>query len=298
MPCAAPRTAPCGCSDPHCGVEDRSAGSGRPRGSWGRRPLATRRSARNSAREQSGPRPRRPAGRTRNQVRDMAHLGPPDFQAGYYGPVMGTDQGPAPDLPVRRPSQPARGSGLPAPGSGLPTRGSGPPAPGSGLPTRGSGPPAPGSGLPARGSGLPTRTTRFRPPGRHRSPHQLSVPSDAPALILAVPGPATDTGIDVAAGHHRRGQPLLPGSHGARRVPGGRGGKSQLGAGRLPQGGRPASGRGGAAAHLPATRDRRGDRRGDRGRGGAGAVHRGSRRPSDPGRRLARPARRGRPGPR
>jgi hypothetical protein len=26
------------------------------------------------------------------------------------------------------------------------------------------------------------------------------VPSDAPALILAVPGPATDHGIDVAAG--------------------------------------------------------------------------------------------------
>jgi len=116
----------------------------------------------------------------------MAHLGTHDFQAGYYGPVMGTDQGPAPDLPVRRPSLPTRSSGLPAQGSGLPTRS--------------SGLPAQGSGLPARGSALPTRTTRFRPPGRHRSPHQLSVPSDAPALILAVPGPATDAGIDVAAG--------------------------------------------------------------------------------------------------
>src|ERR1700722_9642641 len=180
---------------------------------------------------------------------DVAHLGTPDFQAGYYGPVMGTDQGPPPALPARRPGLPTRGSGLPlpgsglpkrgseppaegsglptrgsgappAPGSGLPTRGSGPP-PGSGLPTRGSGPPAPGSGLPTRGSGapvpgsglptrgsrppapgsaLPTRTARFRRPGRHRSPHQLSVPSDAPALILAVPGPATDNGIDIAAG--------------------------------------------------------------------------------------------------
>src|SRR3984957_17130144 len=139
---------------------------------------------------------------------DVAHLGTHDFQAGYYGPVMGTDQGPPPDLPARRPGLPARGSGLPlagrglprrgseppAEGSGLPKRGSGaPPAPGSGLPTRGSGPP-PGSGLPTRGSGppapgsaLPTRTARFRRPGRHRSPHQLSVPSDAPALILAVP---------------------------------------------------------------------------------------------------------------
>jgi len=44
------------------------------------------------------------------------------------------------------------------------------------------------------------RTTRTRPPGRHRSPHQLSVPSDAPALVLAVPGPATPDSIDVAAG--------------------------------------------------------------------------------------------------
>ena len=56
-----------------------------------------------------------------------------------------------------------------------------------------------GSGLPAQGSALPTRTTRFRRPGRHRSPHQLSVPSDAPALILAVPGAVTDAAIDTAA---------------------------------------------------------------------------------------------------
>ncbi len=95
---------------------------------------------------------------------------------------------------------PVRGSGTPANGSGLPVRGSDTPAGGSGLPVRGQGTPAGGAGLPARGSGLPTRTTRFRPPGRHRSPHQLSVPSDAPALILAVPGPATDAGIDIAAG--------------------------------------------------------------------------------------------------
>ncbi|HXZ64581.1 MAG TPA: hypothetical protein VEH05_07595, partial [Streptosporangiaceae bacterium] len=37
---------------------------------------------------------------------------------------------------------------------------------------------------------LPRRTTRTRPPGRHRSPHRLSVASDAPALVLVVPGSA------------------------------------------------------------------------------------------------------------
>jgi hypothetical protein len=50
--------------------------------------------------------------------------------------------------------------------------------------------------LPQRGGqpdgfeALPRRTTRTRPSGRHRSPHRLSVASDAPALILAVPGSA------------------------------------------------------------------------------------------------------------
>jgi hypothetical protein len=34
------------------------------------------------------------------------------------------------------------------------------------------------------------RRTRSRPPGRHRSPHRLSVAADAPALVLAVPGSA------------------------------------------------------------------------------------------------------------
>lgn len=125
------------------------------------------------------------------------------------------------DLPTRNPGRPARDSGLPvrdpgrpAPGSelparnpglptrdpGLPTRNPGPPARDSELPSRTPGLPARDPGLPARGSGLPTRTTRFRRAGRHRSPHQLSVPSDAPALILAVPGPVTDAGIDIAAG--------------------------------------------------------------------------------------------------
>ena len=37
---------------------------------------------------------------------------------------------------------------------------------------------------------LPRRTGRSLPPGRHRSPHRLTLPPDAPALVLAVPGAA------------------------------------------------------------------------------------------------------------
>jgi hypothetical protein len=52
------------------------------------------------------------------------------------------------------------------------------------------------------GQPLPRRT-RSRPPGRHRSPHRLSVAADAPALVIAVPGSAaTDIagiGLAVAA---------------------------------------------------------------------------------------------------
>jgi hypothetical protein len=44
------------------------------------------------------------------------------------------------------------------------------------------------------------RTTRTRRPGRHRSPHQLSVPSDAPALLLAVPGRLTPASSAIVAG--------------------------------------------------------------------------------------------------
>jgi sirohydrochlorin ferrochelatase len=54
------------------------------------------------------------------------------------------------------------------------------------LPQRG------GEALPQRGGNgaLPRRIGRSRP-GRHRSPHRLSVASDAPSLILAVPGSAS-----------------------------------------------------------------------------------------------------------
>jgi len=38
---------------------------------------------------------------------------------------------------------------------------------------------------------LPRRTGRTRRPGRHRSAHRLTLPSDAPTLVLAVPGSAS-----------------------------------------------------------------------------------------------------------
>jgi len=40
------------------------------------------------------------------------------------------------------------------------------------------------------GPALPVRTSRYRRRGRHSSPHQLSLPSDSPALVIAVPGSA------------------------------------------------------------------------------------------------------------
>jgi hypothetical protein len=46
---------------------------------------------------------------------------------------------------------------------------------------------------------LPVRTTRHLRPGRHSSPHQLSLPSRAPALVLAVPGSASQESEELAA---------------------------------------------------------------------------------------------------
>ena len=48
------------------------------------------------------------------------------------------------------------------------------------------------------GAVLPVRTSRYRRTGRHRSAHQLSLPSDSPALVIAVPGSARPESIDVA----------------------------------------------------------------------------------------------------
>jgi hypothetical protein len=93
-------------------------------------------------------------------------------QAGDQSPASG-------QLPRRGESLPQRGA-EPEAADALPQRGS--------LPQRGA--------LPQRGGQadgtdvLPRRTTRTRPSGRHRSPHRLSVASDAPALVLAVPGTA------------------------------------------------------------------------------------------------------------
>jgi hypothetical protein len=48
-------------------------------------------------------------------------------------------------------------------------------------------------------SSLPVRTTRHLRPGRHSSPHQLSLPAEAPALVLAVPGAASTASEEIAA---------------------------------------------------------------------------------------------------
>ncbi|HMH93943.1 MAG TPA: hypothetical protein VK586_23040 [Streptosporangiaceae bacterium] len=88
-------------------------------------------------------------------------------------------------LPQRSPAEPLPGGPLPQRGAPdpLPQRG----APADPLPQRGGAP----DPLPARNGSLPRRTGRNQRAGRHRSPHRLSVASDAPALILAVPGSAT-----------------------------------------------------------------------------------------------------------
>ena len=48
-------------------------------------------------------------------------------------------------------------------------------------------------------SPLPVRKTRYLRPGRHSSPHQLSLPTGAPALVLAVPGEASPASGQTAA---------------------------------------------------------------------------------------------------
>lgn len=48
------------------------------------------------------------------------------------------------------------------------------------------------------GQALPQRTTRRRRAGRHSSPHQLSVPPEAPAIIIAVPGAPQSASDEIA----------------------------------------------------------------------------------------------------
>ena len=131
-----------------------------------------------------------------------------------YEPLPRRDDG----LPQRGDGLPQRGDGLPQRGGSifdplprrgeplpqrsgtafepLPQRGDSVPQRGDTLPQRGGTLPQRGDSLPQRGQQqtgaepLPRRTTRTRPAGRHRSPHRLSVASDAPSLVIAVPGTA------------------------------------------------------------------------------------------------------------
>lgn len=102
---------------------------------------------------------------------------------------MGSDYAAGPALPTRNPSPPV---------PGLPDRAHGPGAGGTMLPARGSGMAGAGMGEDAPDV-LPTRTAKRRRRGRHSSPYQLSLPPTAPALVLAVPGPATAEARRVAA---------------------------------------------------------------------------------------------------
>src|SRR5215469_14008688 len=110
-------------------------------------------------------------------------------------PVTDPNGDGGPPLPRRGEPLPQRGSPLPQRGAPLPQRGAPLPQRGDPLPQRGDPLPQRGAPLPQGGPAagdqpLPRRTTRSRRPGRHRSPHRLSVASDAPALVLAVPGTA------------------------------------------------------------------------------------------------------------
>jgi hypothetical protein len=127
-------------------------------------------------------------------------------------------------LPQRRPPLPTWGEPLPQRGEPLPQRGEPLPQRGEPLPQRGEPLPQRGEPLPQRGTAfapsqpslpqrngsngdpgyqpgdaLPRRTGRTRPAGRHRSPHRLSVASDAPSLVIAVPGSAEADSAGIAA---------------------------------------------------------------------------------------------------
>jgi hypothetical protein len=119
-----------------------------------------------------------------------------------YGSVTDPSQAADP-LPQRGAPLPQREDPLPRRGEPLPQRQSlpqrGDPLPQrQPLPQRGDPLPQRGEPLPQRGDpsfggqeALPRRTGRTRRSGRHRSPHRLTLPSDAPTLLLAVPGSAS-----------------------------------------------------------------------------------------------------------
>ncbi len=101
-------------------------------------------------------------------------------------------------LPQRGEPLPQRGDPLPQRGDPLPQRGE-PPLPRRGDPLPQRGEPLPQRGDPSQDPGaLPRRTGRTRRSGRHRSAHRLSLPSDAPTLLLAVPGSASAASDEVS----------------------------------------------------------------------------------------------------
>jgi sirohydrochlorin ferrochelatase len=99
---------------------------------------------------------------------------------------MGAEYVAGPALPTRSPG--TAGPGLPAraPRGGAADGMGGPP-----LPSR-----APGAENAGPGA-LPTRTSKVRRGGRHSSPYAISVGPVAPALVLAVPGRASDESAQV-----------------------------------------------------------------------------------------------------
>jgi len=158
--------------------------------------------------QRAGPLPQR--GDPLPQRQPLTQRGEPLPQRGEPLPQRGE---PLPQrgepLPQRQPAPqreplPQRGEPLPQRGEPLPQRGEPLPQRGEPLPQRGEPLPQRG-GDPAFGGqdALPRRTGRTRRSGRHRSPHRLTLPSDAPTLLLAVPGganPASDEiGEQIAA---------------------------------------------------------------------------------------------------
>jgi hypothetical protein len=125
--------------------------------------------------------------------------GAPASPTGEALPKRGAPASPTGEaLPQRGTTMTPAGQALPQRGAPLPQRGAPLPQRGASLPQRG----APAGGAPSDRSDsapLPRRTGRSRPAGRHRSPHRLSVASDAPALVIAVPGSAQADTAGVAA---------------------------------------------------------------------------------------------------
>ena len=123
---------------------------------------------------------------------------------------------PAQPLPRRGEPLPQRGEPLPQRSEPLPRRGEPLPAAeplphrGEPLPQQAEPLPQRGGQLPQRGDALPRRKAAAPRAGRHRSPHRLTVPSDAPALVLAVPGVYSDASAELAEQIATRAQDSCP----------------------------------------------------------------------------------------